>query len=161
MLFRSKYIHEYDEEELDDLFEQKKTEVEQCKKEKQKIKETLIVLDDVPLSDKSDTLNKIFAVGRHYHISILFLAQYPKGKISPILRDNADYVFVSRLGLESLKVIYEITSSFDNFEQFKNTVHTNNDEFQYIVYDNVSGDIDNVGVIKADEKKFMVKELKK
>ena len=61
----------------------------------------------------------LIAQGRHSYQSAMFAVQHPKGLISPILRGNADYILMSKLNQEQLRVCFQLVSFDGSFSQFR------------------------------------------
>ena len=55
----------------------------------------MIVLDDIDLNRKSDYVNKLFTLGRHYYFTVIMLVQYPKLAVTAQIRSNLDILFLS------------------------------------------------------------------
>jgi hypothetical protein len=70
-------------------------------------KKVLLILDDL-ISDldfhHSKTLKNIYSRGRHYGLGILVTTQY-LNSISPLIRNNTDYLFVGQQNKQSVELL--------------------------------------------------------
>jgi hypothetical protein len=66
----------------------------------------------------SKIFDKLASSGRHYRISTFILIQDFK-KLSPTIRDNLHYLFITRIKEHSLKAAFELSSGFTSFYDFK------------------------------------------
>ena len=114
----------------------------------------LLILDDVKLTDgKSKPLNDIFWMGRHYKITIIVSVQFSKMLVSPLIRNNIDYLFFSQVWNDVMEWLYKSVSTnrlFKNLMDFEIFVDENNDNYQFIYYDNTTHDKNKrLSIIKA------------
>lgn len=120
---------------------------------KNKKSNIIIVLDDVKLTSMSKALSDLFCVSRHYLITVILSVQYPKLLVSPLIRGNVDYYFWSQLNNNTLHAIYESIATkalFNNFTQFENYCEKNNDNYKFIMYDNLNHNKkDRIKIIKS------------
>jgi len=87
--------------------------------------ERLVVVDDQGFSDaqkKSQALRELIFNGRHYNIVVILVAQSPQSIGSPAIRNNIDYVFLTRENLlpsmeASFKFFFAIFPSFRDFKK--------------------------------------------
>ena len=130
----NKYKDDLTDEKLDNIIEFQKKQIMKKKKVY-----SLIILDDVKIVDKSKALASIFTLGRHFYITILVSLQFSKYICSPIIRSNVDYMFFSDVSNDSLEPLYYCLSTrqlFKNFKEFAEYVDNNNDNYQFIFYNN-------------------------
>lgn len=81
----------------------------------------LLILDDIvgTLNFRNSTIfDKIATSGRHYRLTVMILTQ-DLNKLSVTMRDNASYMFVTRVKEHSLKTVFELSSGFRNLAHFK------------------------------------------
>ena len=82
---------------------------------------TCVVLDDCIGSlnfQNSKIFDKLASSSRHFKLTTFILIQDLK-KLSPCIRDNAKYLFITKLKEHSLKICYELSSSFKTEKKFK------------------------------------------
>jgi hypothetical protein len=110
-------------------------------------------------SDFSKAIDKFFSLGRHYLISIIVLTQYLKKVLTPLMRANCDNLFFSINNVPSLEVIYEMIVYPKDKKHFINFVKNNTNNYQFIMYDNLSRDInENIYIVKAEKtENFTIK----
>jgi hypothetical protein len=83
---------------------------------KNKHVKTCIICDDCigKINFANGAISKmITTTGRHYDLSLIIVMQY-LNNIAPIIRDNAKYLFVTKLKSHCVDSIYSITSSFSS-----------------------------------------------
>jgi len=111
----------------------------------------LLILDDVILNKKSDILNEIATLGRHYKITCICSVQYCKGLISSSIRNNLDYIFFSDIGYIQIEALYEVISVNIDKQTFKSFIDENNNNYQFILYDSREKmKKDRLKIVKAD-----------
>jgi hypothetical protein len=127
-----------------------------------KIREILLVLDDVVGSDTSNSaegsrlIRSIFANSRHYHISVILLSQIATRLLQPAIRENSDVIFFSRLNRKSLETMSEAVCNIDK-KAFVAISEKNNKNYSFIFYNNQTqsnNPQDFLFVVKAKERKF-------
>ena len=95
---------------------------------------TLLILDDL-IGSVNMGRNKIFdriaTTSRHMNLSVIFIVQHINS-ISPIIRNNSKYLFVTHVKLNNLEKLYEMIDGFENFNDFKAFYKQYNEE--YIAY---------------------------
>ena len=93
---------EYNEKWGEELIK-KMTTINEGKWEGNKeFKNILIIMDDC--IHQSESLKKIYSMGRHAGISICCTTQYLKS-VSPLIRTNSDYIFTGQLNAQSLDIL--------------------------------------------------------
>lgn len=129
-----------------------------------KIREILLVLDDVVGSDTNNTaegsrlIRSIFANSRHYHVSVILLSQIATRLLQPAIRENSDVIFFSRLNRKSLETMAEAVCNIDK-KSFISISEKNNKNFSFIFYNNQTQSNqpeDFLFVVKAIERKFLI-----
>jgi hypothetical protein len=127
-----------------------------------KIREILLVLDDVVGSDTSNSaegsrlIRSIFANSRHYHISVILLSQIATRLLQPAIRENSDVIFFSRLNRKSLETMSEAVCNIDK-KVFVAIAEKNNKNYSFIFYNNQTqsnNPQEFLFVVKAKERKF-------
>ena len=113
----------------------------------------LLVFDDIDLSKKYDqSIDKLAYQGRHYGMTCILSAQIATCAVSPAIRNNSTYLFFRKLTADVLKrLIYQMiyNTDFKSAEEFKDFVYANNEDYQFLFYDN-DGDEKNLKIIKAE-----------
>lgn len=115
---------------------------------------SLMLLDDITLDKRTcSSLNRVFSQGRHFNITIIMSVQYPKFVVSPIIRNNIDYCFLGELSSEMMfnlaKELFVVSGV--STQQIYAFIVANNNNFQFILYDNTE---------KDRTKRFMVVKAK-
>ncbi len=126
---------------------------------KDKRQNVLLILDDC-ISDATIKTSKpfelLFTRGRHINISIIFISQYLKAAITPVIRNNIDFCLFSQVNAQGLKLIFEEynynLSKQDFYDLFKKATK----DYGFLVINNNSvknGDIDEIyGMIKTPKE---------
>lgn len=126
---------------------------------KDKRQQVLLILDDC-ISDatikNSKPFELLFTRGRHINISIIFVSQYLKAAITPVIRNNIDFCLFSQVNAQGLKLIFEEynynLSKAEFYELFKKATK----DYGFLLINNNSvknGDIDEIyGVIKTPKE---------
>jgi hypothetical protein len=133
-----------------------RTNAKQPKDQRQNV---LLILDDC-ISDATIKTSKpfelLFTRGRHINISIIFISQYLKAAITPVIRNNIDFCLFSQVNAQGLKLIYEEynynLSKAEFYELFKKATT----DYGFLLINNNSvknGDIDEIyGMIKTPKE---------
>ena len=82
---------------------------------------TLIIADDCisKINFERGAASKIIsATGRHINLSLIIVMQY-LNNISPIVRDNATYLFITKLKSHCIDSVYKLTSCFNSKTECK------------------------------------------
>src|SRR5579875_462566 len=76
---------------------------------------TLIILNDCieRVNFRNGAASEITTCGRYVNVSMIIVMQY-LNKISPVIRDNAKYLFATKLKSHCVNTVFEITSCFNN-----------------------------------------------
>lgn len=126
---------------------------------KNKRQNILLILDDC-ISDatikNSKPFELLFTRGRHINISIIFVSQYLKAAITPVIRNNIDFCLFSQVNAQGLRLIFDEynynLSKQDFYELFKKATK----DYGFLVINNNSvknGDIDEIyGMIKTPKE---------
>jgi hypothetical protein len=119
----------------------------------------LVVLDDV-LSDKdavrSEVVTRVYALGRHASLSICCASQVANHLLTPVMKQNSDFILWSRLNRTQLIHIWEATNglsskAFVRWAELFGGVHYN-----FCVFDNYTdkgAPEEYLSVVRADEEK--------
>ena len=126
---------------------QKKTEM------KYKI---LIILDDIVLSSRYESVERLASMGRHFGITCILSAQIATKAVSPTIRSNISYLFFRKLPKEVVKDnIYPIMSptmmEFEELNPLWEFIKENTHDHQFLFFDNNrdSDGEDRLRVVKA------------
>ena len=131
-----------------------------------KIREILLVLDDVIGGDGTKKaegnrlIRSLYANGRHFHISIILLSQIANRLLEPPLRENSDYIFFSRLGMRGLETLWESVPVIAK-KDFIRFASTHNKDYAFVLYDNMTQSNDPwdfLFLVRADERKFLLNQ---
>jgi hypothetical protein len=132
--FPAQCKHEYSEEKLQRLITHQKTT------DKAKRKQIMVVFDDV-IGDKSaqnsDLIMFAYAIGRHISINPVLVSQVSNRVLTPMVKSQSDYLFISRLNRFQLGMIWESLTNIDKQEFIAMVEHCNKN-FNFIVIDNKS-----------------------
>lgn len=100
----------------------------------------LIIFDDL-LSDaearRSNLILGAFVEGRHYGVQPLILSQVGNHILTPTIKNNASYVFLSRLNRFQLASIWESLTNIDK-DEFIGLVEECNKDYNFVAIDNTS-----------------------
>lgn len=136
-----------------------------------KIEQVCFVFDDI-IDSREDgrqglfqlicLLEDLFTTGRHINISVMVLHQYIKHVITPSIRGNIDYMYISSNADEVLKYIKDLVIYKGNKDEFIEYINNNTNDNKFVVFDNVSKNNQNRWyIIKADINYLETKKLKK
>jgi len=78
----------------------------------------------------------LFSLGRHFYITVIISIQYPKFILNSVIRNNIDYLFFSELNKKAIEAIYDTVYIDMNIKQFSKFLNDNNNDYQFIFYDN-------------------------
>lgn len=132
-------------------------QIEQIKKKPKKVKNVLIVLDDMvgSLDAYSPIVRRLITTGRHYKISLILNIQIGKREFSTDFRTNADYFLVGYNGKQTFKHLFDEFEFNGNLAEFLTFMHKNTTSFNFVLYINKvmnTYDIDRrYKIIKAEE----------
>ena len=154
-----KYVLNFSEEKFNEIVNKKKEEIK--KKGKQNSSETLILLDDITNNKSLEVINTMYKTSRHINISIIHLCQYPKYFITPTVRNNIDYMLWNTINYSTSQILYENTVGFENVKEFIKITNENNNEYKFLVYDNICRDTNRLSIMKAKDIKFKITDKKK
>ena len=126
---------------------------------KDKRQQVLLILDDC-ISDttikNSKPFELLFTRGRHINISIIFVSQYLKAAISPVIRNNIDFCLFSQVNAHGLRLIFEEYNYNLSKPEFNKLFKNATKDYGFLVINNNSvknGDIDEIyGVIKTPKE---------
>lgn len=143
------HFKEFTEKTLNKVFE-----FQTKQKKSNNPKNCLIIIDDCIGGIGHDfliLLNKLYSLGRHYNISIILLTQYLKNSLSPVIRNNVDYMFFSINNRNTVDVIYDMVVYPHDRKTFYKFVHENTTDYRFIIYDNTKSSSNNFSIIKASD----------
>jgi hypothetical protein len=116
----------------------------------------LVVLDDVlsdPRALRSEEVGRIYALGRHNHISCIVISQVANHVLTPVMKQNSDFILWSRLNRQQLGILWENMNgvskqAFIRWAELFGGVHYN-----FCVFDNITdanAPEDYLFVVRAD-----------
>lgn len=165
---KKKFVfNRYDETKMKNIMELQKKQILKHGKESEKVKNILIIMDDVigSLDSYSDTVREIITQGRHYKISLILNIQISKKEFSTDFRKNTDYFILGYNGKDTFKQLYDELEFNGSLSDFIKFMHTNTIDYNFVIYINrvmKSYEVEKrYKLIKADEndelKKFKIK----
>ena len=121
------------------------------------LKQVCLIFDDVIDSSGSSAkgqflnlVNELFARGRHFKISVMICNQYVKNVITPTVRSNIDYLFLSCNTNEVLYYVYSLVIYKGNKNDFVDFINNQTNDHFFVMYNNLTNDKDRYYRIKAD-----------
>lgn len=151
----------YDEEWADKLIT--KLTIANCNKKPEEQKKVLLILDDL-IADinihQSKTLRIMYSRGRHIGLSVILTTQY-LNSLSPLIRNNSDYVFVGQQNRASVELLQQQFQSGDiNKKEFMDMYYRCTTDFNFLIINCNSvkdTDLNSIyGVIKTPEKEMNI-----
>lgn len=101
----------------------------------------LLVLDDIACdvnSHSSGSLEKLWAKGRHFGITVFISIQYPH-MISPLMRSNMDYACIGQLNSQSIEIVTkEFAHGKIDTKEFLEMLHRCTSDFKFLIIKNTS-----------------------
>lgn len=101
----------------------------------------LIILDDIIgtsyRSHNNPLFSKMASQGRHFNLSVWILSQHLKSSLSPVIRDNVDFLYIGLTGASSWKALKEMTG-LTNAQQAYILKCMREKPFTFFKYDNVT-----------------------
>jgi hypothetical protein len=126
--------HTYSDAKLQRLIDHQKD----TPKEERQI---LLVLFDDLLSDpearRSNLILSAFVEGRHFGIQPIILSQIGNYILTPAIKNNSSYIFLSRLNRFQLASVWESLTNIDK-DEFIALVEECNKDYNFIAIDNTS-----------------------
>lgn len=126
--------HTYSDQKLQKLIEHQKS------MGREKRQRVLLVMDDL-LSDKeakrSPLILSVFCEGRHYGVQPILISQVGNHILTPVIKNNASYMFISRLNRFQLGSLWESLTNIDK-DEFVSLVEECNKDYNFIAIDNTS-----------------------
>lgn len=154
----NKFIHyKYSDQLIISLINKQEEFIELAKKNKKmKIPECFLILDDclgeVNMRSQNNMIDILFSKGRHYHIT-LFLTTQKITYVSPTIRENAKYVFITKVTKSSYEKLYELSDDFSNYKEFAAYLDKQCVDYRVVFFDHMDAYAkSHVGIIKAPEK---------
>lgn len=149
----------YDEEWAEKLIT--KLTIANCNKKPEEQKKVLLILDDL-IADinihQSKTLRIIYSRGRHIGLSVILTTQY-LNSLSPLIRNNSDYVFVGQQNRASVELLQQQFQSGDiNKKEFMEMYYRNTTDYNFLLINCNSvkdTDLNSIyGVIKTPDEEL-------
>ena len=162
---KKKFIfNRYDENTMKMIMEAQK---KQIIKDSKKVKNVLVIMDDVigSLDSYSPTVRELITQGRHYKISLILNIQISKREFSTDFRKNADYFLIGYNGKDTFKSLFDEFEFQGKLPEFVNFMHENTTDFNFVLYVNKVMDTYDINkrykIIRAEDseeiKKFKIK----
>lgn len=151
-----KLVQKFNEKTLSAIWDR---QARACKHNKDTAQSVLVVLDDC-LADKdavrSETLKRVFALGRHVKISCILISQVANWLLTPLIRQNSDLIIWSKLNKHQLMTLYESITNVDRNDFIGWAEREGGREYQFLLFDNICTDTDPAKmlyIVKADPPK--------
>ena len=116
-------------------------------KDKDKVYNTLIIIDDLGLDiHNSKSLKNIFTKGRHINISCIVLIQYIY-MLPPVIRSNSDTILISQQNQQSLAILCDEYTYFIDKQEFKKMYYDTVQNYHFLVINcncSKNSDINNI-----------------
>jgi hypothetical protein len=150
-------FNDYNEEWTEQLIE-KMGDVNANKPDKER-KNILLILDDCIAfmnMHQSPTIKKLFSMGRHLNISVIITTQHLYS-ISPLMRSNADWLFVGQMNKQSTDLLsQEFLSGDITKEEFIKMINRGTKDYSFVIINCNSvkdNDLNSLyGIIKVPEQ---------
>ena len=150
-------FNDYNEEWTEQLIE-KMGNVNANKPDKER-KNILLILDDCIAfmnMHQSPTIKKLFSMGRHLNISVIITTQHLYS-ISPLMRSNADWLFVGQMNKQSTDLLsQEFLSGDITKEEFIKMINRGTKDYSFVIINCNSvkdNDLNSLyGIIKVPEQ---------
>jgi len=125
-------------------------------KNKEDCPNILIILDDITIHKKSKKLIDLATMGRHHSIYVILSCQYPKMVVSTAIRNNLDNILFNDLNKIAEQALYECMHIPFKYNDLHKFVDDNNNNYQFIMYDNSANKKERLKIIKADMIKLKI-----
>jgi hypothetical protein len=122
----------YDDEILMELYSHIEEQYNESIKNKEKVKNSLIIMDDCGFSgnlrakNKGSAINKIFMNGRHINLSCIVCNQY-YSQVSPAIRANSNGIVLFSLSQRQMKLV-EDDHNYINAKKFQDIYNKTTEE---------------------------------
>jgi hypothetical protein len=144
----------WDEEALARLIDHQK------KKPEAKRKRILVILDDLLGEDgaqRSPSISFLYSKGRHINFSVILSSQQANLLLTPINRNNSDWILASRLSQSQSEMIWEVVSGIRK-RDFVDMLNKLSKDYHFVTIDRTSNStelVDYIHVVKSNppEKK--------
>jgi hypothetical protein len=126
--------HTYSDAKMQKLIDHQKS----IPKDKRQI--VLLIMDDLlsdPEARKSPLILSAFCEGRHFGLQPILISQVGNHVLTPVVKNNASYIFISRLNRFQLASIWESLTNIDK-DEFISLVESCNKDYNFVVIDNTS-----------------------
>lgn len=136
----SRYVHnKYSLGLIMRLINKQREYKELCKKNKKmKMPECFLILDDclgeINMRAPNNIIDILFSKGRHYHITVMVTIQKIT-YISPTVRENAKYVFITKVAKSSYEHIFDLSDDFANVKDLTVFLDRNCVDYRVVVFD--------------------------
>lgn len=147
----------YSERIMQEVFMMMTEEIQKIKKNAledpafdKKAPHLMIILDDVvgatlPIGDdkakqatgRCSTLSEIYAMGRHFKVSIWVLSQLATVVLNPTVRNNNDILVIGQNNEDAIEPLYKSTWGFDRLKVFRRFVADMTPNHSFVMYDNL------------------------
>jgi hypothetical protein len=110
------------------------------------------IIDSGGSSNKGEfinLINELFSRGRHFKISVMICNQYVKNVITPTVRSNIDYFFISNNTSEVLHFVHSLVIFDGTKTEFLTFVSAHTKDHHFLMYDNLSADENQYFTIRA------------
>jgi len=151
-------VDKYDIKFVQSIIDSQRKMIEKYGKDSDKVSSVLLVLDDLLGSVQTGShemtqINHLFSTSRHINIGLLVCSQCSRSLVSPVVKQNTDYLAFRQINDDYLKSLYESVYWDGNIKSFmdftkkalRDTTH------EFIVYDNVTSDESNRWMIMMAE----------
>lgn len=123
-----------------DLAKNKIIEItEFCKQQKLKCKDypVMLVIDDGlgVINFNENYFCNLIAMSRHINLTIVIMMQNLTKYLSPSLRNNLSYIFVSRIADANLKCLFELAGCWESNREMKKFLKDNLINYQQVLID--------------------------
>lgn len=146
----NKIYTKYDERIVTLLMEEQHEHISLAKKRGKKCtREVFIILDDClgVIDFHHSIFNELFSKSRHLNISVFVLIQHANS-ISPVMRLNTRYTFVTKIKDNNVKALFQLVNDFENEKDLKAFLKEYCVNYQTILFDDYDVYIDQSQKIK-------------
>jgi hypothetical protein len=82
-------------------------------------------------------LNRLYSRGRHEFTDVCITAQYPKGIVTPTMRNNIDFCAISKNNKEVTDMMFSVVNSFNGSRKdFADFIEGNTHDHQFVWFNN-------------------------
>jgi hypothetical protein len=126
---------------------------------REKREHILVVLDDVlsdPQAVRSHNVGRLYALGRHNFISCIVISQVANHVLSPVMKQNSDFILWSRLNKNQLGILWESMNGVEKRDFVRWAETFGGVHFNFCVFDNYTDAVrpeDFLMVIRSSRQK--------